>query len=972
MTLPELLIGITLTGLLVGVLAASISVILHQKNSSNGRTNNARAEQGVGVWMPADLASASDIDKTPGASPCAPSCPAGINVGGSNALMLSWDEQVDGAKYGLAGWVTRSTKVSYRYVQIGSEYVMLRVECVTVAGGLPTCKQNVVVHDLQPPLIGHPWTPGQDAPDWVIQVTDPPPPDAVIAAGAAVTKDPLAPTKNAQRVIVTINGGGDISGSGGGQHQINLTAGGTTRTIIPPDNGDKNVPTFTQARSRCGGNIALVADTSGSIGATNMAEVRKGVAAFVKAFAGTPVKIELVDFATTAQVYGSTGGGTKYYDMLSDTDVSALLAATYDSTTTPKDTTPYLVSNYSTNWEDAIHRIFRSSTGAELQVTPDMIVFFTDGVPTEDRRTSTWAPSAPANPPASLVGLPAPVGQYDHEAWYRANALANQYRGQGIRWIGVGVGDAIYADPTATYVPAPATPQAGYSAFLEAGNQWHPENFARGFHWNNITTNYHWENVQRGFHTGPQRSNAVGWQRGNNVIAQIGNNNMTYWQRKGGTWKASNPSNYLGSNTTPDDTDGWKVIVSATPTSWTTITFDQYANSNTTSAASPLDGSDGFRLQFSPATPSSWNSISQDQYDAVNSVAGPSDNFRTSTSGSSTSWTDITQAEYNTSNTTADDADGFRVGTSYTAPYDSWEVSSDGAFVGAVSGAGGNPGIAIPAGWKATAAFTAPFSHSGAATEAAFVTANPGAANNASFTVPSGWTATVSYTSPYTQWSPVSEATYKASNPDYISKAGWRYDKVYSAPFTHSDWSATNMANKQILARFVTGTNSGTEADATFSNADTADMYVTKDWTKFADAMKAIALSQCGGTVTLQTKVDTGGPALDQFTYQHTASVDPTGTALKIDKQVVVNSQDVVSGTFDFSVSGAYLDVEISQVPTGTLDHYTPVASPWSCRVGGLTKTFTVPADGSTWPGVKIQLKANEAVSCTQTVHRKP
>ena len=46
--------------------------------------------------------------------------------------------------------------------------------------------------------------------------------------------------KNANRVVVTINGGGDASGRGGGINQISITAGGTTRNITPgPQHGER-------------------------------------------------------------------------------------------------------------------------------------------------------------------------------------------------------------------------------------------------------------------------------------------------------------------------------------------------------------------------------------------------------------------------------------------------------------------------------------------------------------------------------------------------------------------------------------------------------------------------------------------------------------------------------------------------------------------------------------------------------------
>ena len=139
MTLPEVLISVVMTALLVTTISMSITVLYRQSDNTAGRTNNARSEQNVNVWMPTDLASAETVDTTPGASPCAPSCPPGGDVGGTNALMLSWTGTVPGAG-GVA--VPTTTKVSYRYVLVGTEYQMIRVECISINSAAPTCQRQ--------------------------------------------------------------------------------------------------------------------------------------------------------------------------------------------------------------------------------------------------------------------------------------------------------------------------------------------------------------------------------------------------------------------------------------------------------------------------------------------------------------------------------------------------------------------------------------------------------------------------------------------------------------------------------------------------------------------------------------------------------------------------------------------------------------------------------------------------------------
>ncbi len=75
-------------------------------------------------------------------------------------------------------------------------------------------------------------------------------------------------------MIVSINGGGDAAGAGGGINQISITAGGTVRTSIDA-NSVQGAPSFTEAFSRCGGPMTLVVDESGSIGSCHRRGARR-------------------------------------------------------------------------------------------------------------------------------------------------------------------------------------------------------------------------------------------------------------------------------------------------------------------------------------------------------------------------------------------------------------------------------------------------------------------------------------------------------------------------------------------------------------------------------------------------------------------------------------------------------------------------------------------------------------------------
>ena len=201
MTLPELLVSVTLTAILATTLAVATNVMLSNRENTMGRANNSRSEQNVGLFMPTDLASSESEDTDPGAVPCGPTpaCPSTALIAGSNALLLTWTSSVVVA----GNPVTTITKVSYRVALVGTEYQLIRVKCDVIGTGAPTCNSQIVLHDLTPPSIGVTFIPGVTRPDWIITVskaTDP------LDTGATATPvvDPGLKNKNGQRVVVTV------------------------------------------------------------------------------------------------------------------------------------------------------------------------------------------------------------------------------------------------------------------------------------------------------------------------------------------------------------------------------------------------------------------------------------------------------------------------------------------------------------------------------------------------------------------------------------------------------------------------------------------------------------------------------------------------------------------------------------------------------------------------------------------------
>ena len=125
--------------------------------------------------------------------------------------------------------------------------------------------------------------------------------------------------------------------------------------------------------------------------------------------------------------------------------------------------------------------------------------------------------------------------------------------------------------------------------------------------------------------------------------------------------------------------------------------------------------------------------------------------------------------------------------------------------------------------------------------------------------------------------------------------------------------------------------------------------------------MQAIALAECGGTLTIQTRVGSasGPSALDPFTYQNS-----------INQTTVTTTSQFRGGTFDFQTTSSVTPTITPQNLTD-LDHYTPIG--WSCTAKGQARTFTTTAvPGTPWSSITVSVGANEAVSCVQTVTWTP
>jgi uncharacterized repeat protein (TIGR01451 family) len=161
---------------------------------------------------------------------------------------------------------------------------------------------------------------------------------------------------------------------------------------------------------RCGINVMLVLDKSGSIASSGQTEtVKAATRAFLGALSGTGAKVSIVDFSSTAaRPVGYT------------TVTPASIANTFN---------PYLVNGYKpsgyTNWEAAFQKVREANTQGPLA---DLVVFITDGDPTA-RNAAT----------GTQTGLP----EGDVTAMRPAAAQADLVKEQGSHVFAIGVGAAV-------------------------------------------------------------------------------------------------------------------------------------------------------------------------------------------------------------------------------------------------------------------------------------------------------------------------------------------------------------------------------------------------------------------------------------------------------------------------------------------------------------------------------------------------
>ncbi len=172
-------------------------------------------------------------------------------------------------------------------------------------------------------------------------------------------------------------------------------------------------------------------------------------------------------------------------------------------------------------------------------------------------------------------------------------------------------------------------------------------------------------------------------------------------------------------------------------------------------------------------------------------------------------------------------------------------------------------------------------------------------------------------------------------------------------PYNNGPAPAISKTGATIVKDLVSTIEPAIEAvppNGPYTNADTARFYQAADFTYFDEALRAAALNECGGTLTLQTRVN-GTPANDEFVYENSETRDASNTPTGDPTRTVTTSSLYRTGTFDFEIAGA-LPYHVDVIPQSlqTLEGFNPVGgaggSGWTCRAGStdLTGSVTVQA----------------------------
>lgn len=452
-TLPELLIAMMISGILIVSISMAFTTVLQTQSSATSRLAESKDITFVQTWLPVDLSSAlQTFDMAPEAELLAalaavqPASLAYTNavagvplLPGTNVLTVIRPDLETGESY----------LVAYRYHQVGGEWQISRFEIRNPGKASQVVKSVGVAHEIPPPPAGWNWQ------------TDQP-----THAAEVLTRNGAVLRPVGEDVTVNFKSGNNFTTGGAGLSAQNQLPTGYTGGFINPS----------APPSRCGGRIAVVVDTSGSVPAGNGGkQTENAVAGFIDAFSGTPTSISLNGFDRegygmiwdTTKPAGVTRGSSNgvrapFVSLLNNTVANPNPAVTTMRTRITDlddldgawpgggaaialrdpngDRIMWDQIGSGTNWEDGLWNIFRKENGTSYGLDqPDLVVFITDGDPNMVRNPTTGGATD------VLAGIPNTTAARDAAqlgAATKAKAIADEGRKMGADVIGIMVGNS--------------------------------------------------------------------------------------------------------------------------------------------------------------------------------------------------------------------------------------------------------------------------------------------------------------------------------------------------------------------------------------------------------------------------------------------------------------------------------------------------------------------------------------------------
>lgn len=428
-SLPEVLIAVTLSGILVASIATAFSVVIRSTPVIEARLSESKDVTFLQAWIPIDLSTAinsyddiDDVELKNKLTSNEPNVSYLADLDGTNVLTLVVPDPSNGTLQIIA----------YRYILEDDEgrLVRFRIENPGQVGAEVVSLVGVAYEVAQPdPTLN--WQDG----------------DPVDFAFAIEARNQASLRPVGEDITVLFQSGNEFRTGGAG-----LSA---EKNLTPND--PVTLPDPTAPPTRCGGRVALVLDTSYSVPRSNGgAALETAATGFLDAFTGTPTDVTILGFDQIAyQLYPNLNGiRGEYFSLLDSTtdadgngngdvdDAKNNILALPDLDTTTAQTGSYYYGDGNaavgwtqrrtpevgtvpwqggTNWEDALHAPFFDQGGTIRAQTPELVVWVTDGDPNRQRATDFGGTSTVSDLQAAV------------------NA-ANAGRSTGARVIGVLVG----------------------------------------------------------------------------------------------------------------------------------------------------------------------------------------------------------------------------------------------------------------------------------------------------------------------------------------------------------------------------------------------------------------------------------------------------------------------------------------------------------------------------------------------------